>query len=505
MFHGSTKLNVHVILGLAPLTVCSDDGPATDCGAIAQLKHTHRSGSGKLIDYGCRMARRESGIAIPIDALGAPRGVHHQLWWIVSIGIAAAIVAWARIPPIARDTLWAEDGRNFLQDALDSGPWNSLVLPYAGYLHTFPRIVSSLTVELIPVQYYALAMTAGACILAGIMASIVFVCSADVLKWMPPRVIVAMVTVLAPLAPREVLGNQANLHSLVLWTLFWVLLYQPRTRGGRIGLAVFALLGSATEIQAIFLLPLLLWRLGDRTRWLPRAGYLLGIALQVMTTLLWPRGTTGNPPLGAASIIYGFFVNSVVPLWIPQKAVGPAVLWGGIMLCLLLFLPFVIAFLVALKFGSNVQRFASVGLFFGAIGVYSISVFANPQSFYDYAQLSPSELGQLWLARYGVVPSMMLCALAMLAIAIIVGRRQHSRSAPSIRMVSAYSLVGLLVVLLLVQFVPQDTRRSGGPAWQPQIAALRDLCATLPGSSTVSVDETIGWHVNVPCALLKGK
>ena len=449
------------------------------------------------------MVRRESVIAIPIDAPGVPRGGHHQVWWTLSIGIAATLAAWVRLPPIARDTLWAEDGRDFLQAALNSGPLNSLVLPYAGYLHTLPRIVASLTVELVPVQYYALSMTAGACILAGIMASIVFVCSADVLTWMPARVIVAMVTVLAPLVPLEVLGNQANLHSLVLWTLFWVLLYRPRTRGGRIWLAVFALLGSLTEIQAVLLVPLLLWRLRDRARWLPRAGFLLGTALQVLVTLLRPRDSTGNTPLGAASIIYGFFINSVVPLWIPQKSVGPAVVWGGIVLCLVLFLPFVIAFVVSLKFGSNTQRVAAIGLFVGAIGLYSVSVVANPRTFYDYSKLSPSDLDQVWLARYGVVPSMMLCALALLAIAIVVSRRQPAQSAASIRMISAYLLSGLLVALLLVQFVPQDTRRSDGPAWQPQIAALHNVCLTLPGSSTVTLDETIGWHVTVPCSLLQ--
>ncbi|MEO6941711.1 MAG: hypothetical protein ABI124_01705 [Terrimesophilobacter sp.] len=449
------------------------------------------------------MAQTEVVVVTPIDASTKSPVGRHQAWWILSIAGAATLAAWVRLPPLTRDTLWAEDGRNFLQGALNLGPLNSLVVPYGGYLHTLPRIVASLTVSLVPVQYYALAMTAGACILAGVMASIVFVCSADVVSWMPARIIVAMLTVLAPLAPREVLGNEANLHSLVLWTLFWVLLYRPRTRGARIWLGVFALLGSLTEIQAVLLLPLLLWRWRDRARWWPRAGLLLGVAAQVLVTVLWPRGASGNPPLGAASITYGFFINSVVPLWIPQMSIGPAVLWGGIALCLVLFLPFVAAIVVSVRFGSSTQRVAAIGLFAGAISVYSCSVMENPQKFYDYARLSPHALDQLWLVRYGVVPSMLLCALAVLAIAIVVSRIQSDKPAPSIRMFAAYAAVALVVVTLLVQFVPQDTRRSSGPAWQPQIIALRGVCSTLPGSSTVHVDETIGWHVTVPCALIQ--
>ena len=449
------------------------------------------------------MAQREVVLDTTNDAPPPPRVGPHQAWWIVSIGIAAAVTAWLRLPPIARDTLWAEDGRNFLQGALNLGPLNSLVVPYGGYLHTLPRIVASLTVSLVPVQYYALAMTAGACILAGILASIVFVCSVDVVSWLPGRFSVAMLTVLAPLAPREVLGNEANLHSLVLWTLFWVLLYRPRTRWGRVGLGVFALLGSLTEIQAVLLIPLLVWRSRDRARWWPRAAFVLGVAVQLLVSVFWPRGSTGNPPLGAASIVYGFFINSVVPVWIPQLAIGPAVVWGGMALCTLLFLPFVIAFVVSLTFGSSTQRVAAIGLFVGAIVVYFFSVIENPHTFYDYAHLSPPALAQLWLVRYGVVPSMMLCALAVVAMAIVVSRTQRDRSATSIRMLTAYAALALLVVALLVQFVPQDTRRSSGPAWQPQIVTLRGVCSSLPASSTVQIDETIGWHVTVPCALLE--
>lgn len=449
------------------------------------------------------MAQREFVVAARPDAPSVPRAHHHQVWWVISIGVAAAAAAWLRLPAIARDTLWAEDGRDFLQAALDLGPINSLVAPYAGYLHTFPRIVASLTVELVPVQYYAIAMSAGACILAGIMASIVFVCSADVLPWMPARVITAMLTVMAPLAPREVLGNEANLHSLVLWTLFWIVIYRPRTKRGGLWLGVFALLGSLTEIQAVLLLPLMLWRLRDTARWIPRAGIVLGAALQILVTLLWPRGGSGNAPLGAASIGLGFFINSVLPIWIPQKSIGPAVVWGGIVLCLVLFLPFVVALVVSLKFGSNTQRIAAAGLFVGAIVVYCLSVIENPQTFYDYAQFSPDEMADVWLARYGVVPSMLLCALAVLAIAIVVGRIKLRPSRSTIPRLAAYGAAVALVVLLVVQFVPQDTRRSGGPAWQPQILALRDVCASLPGSSTVDVAETIGWHVAVPCSLLQ--
>ena len=432
---------------------------------------------------------------------------HHTTVVTILIGCLSTFAAWSRVPAIARDTLWAEDGRNFLQDALSFGPLGSLFLPYAGYLHTLPRIVAALTVQFVPVQFFALSMTAGACLAAGVMASIVYVCTRDVLSWVPARMLIASLTVLTPLVPREVLGNMANLHSLVLWTMLWVLLYRPRTRAGRYALMIFALLGTLTEIESVFLLPLLLWQPKDRHRWSVRSTYLLGVVIQLCVTVIFPRGQNGNPPVGFPSILYGYLINSVVPLWIPQDSIGTAVAWGGPLLCLALLIPFLIALFIALKWGSSIQRVAAVALAAGSAVIYSVSVIENPSSFYNYAGMSAAALRSLWLARYGVIPSMMLCALLLLAAGILIvrhpavaGSKMKRHSYPSLFVRLA---VAGLVLLLLVQFVPQNTRRSSGPEWQPQIAALRTECERAADSHTVAIDETIHWHVDVHCGLIE--
>jgi hypothetical protein len=121
---------------------------------------------------------------------------------LVAFGGAAALAAWLRLPAVARDTLWAEDGRNFLQGAIDSGPVNSLFIPYAGYLHTIPRMIAAV-VELFPISGWAIGMTAGACIVAGVVTVTVFVATRGIIDWMPARVAIASLTVLAPLAPRR--------------------------------------------------------------------------------------------------------------------------------------------------------------------------------------------------------------------------------------------------------------------------------------------------------------
>lgn len=430
------------------------------------------------------------------------------------IAVVAFTVAWLRLPAIARDTLWAEDGRNFLQAAVNSGPLDPLFRPYAGYLQFLPRVIAGLTVQFVPVVLYAQAMTAGACIVAAAMASIVFVCSADIVRWMPARAFIAMLTVLAPLVPREVSGNMANVHSLVLWTMFWMLLYRPRTRRGAYFLGLSTLIGGLTEIQAVFLLPLVLWRLRDRARWWPRLGCLIGVVAQVSVSMLWPRQPNTNPAIWLGSMLYGFLINSVVPAWIPQKSIGPALVWGGPILCIALSVPIIAALVVCLRHGTSERRVAALGLVGVSLLIYCASVSENPDDFYRYAVLAPDALKSVWLTRYGVVPSMMLCSLIPLAVACLresarwpsrPGRPDrgdpHRRS--RIVRVAMPCLAIALLASLLVQFGPQDTRRSHGPAWQPQIAAYQAACRSLPDSVVVTARETIGWHVDLTCGRLR--
>lgn len=427
------------------------------------------------------------------------------------IGIGSATAAWLRIPPLARDTLWAEDGRTFLQAALNQGPFLSLFDPYAGYLHTIPRIISSLIVQFVAVPQYAYAMTAATCIVAGFAAGVVYLCSQSVVPWVPARVLLAAVTVLAPLEPREVLGNAANLHSIMFWMLLWMLFYRPKSRHGSLALGIIALLAALTEIQSMFLLPLLLVGLRDRRRWPLRAGFVLGVSIQLAVTLLWPRGWSTNPAVGLPSILYGFLINSVAPLWLPQSSIGPALVAGGPLLTMVLALPVVAAAIFGVRRGTTVQRVAISALAAAAMVVYAASVLDNPNAFYDYASFTRAELQSVWLARYGVVPSMMLIALVVVALSTGLSTGVRPRpakplsSGPAVRFPPGWRVATLAAValLLLVQFVPQSTRRSGGPAWQPQIDSVADTCQGSRDSLVEQLNETIGWKVSIRCGVLE--
>jgi len=428
-----------------------------------------------------------------VSTIARPRVGARPILALVAFGAAAALVAWLRLPAVTRDTLWAEDGRNFIQGAIDSGPVNSLLIPYAGYLHTIPRLIAA-AVEAVPVSGWAIGMTAGSCLVAGIVTVTVFVATRGIIDWMPARIAIASLTVLAPLAPREVLGNAANVHSLLMWALFWIVLSRPTTRASAVGLSVVALLGALTEVQSLFLLPLLLFHPTDRRRWPARAMLLVGAVAQVAVTLVFPRSTAVHSPDSPLSIGYGYLINAVMPLGVPQASIGPALDAIGPVAGILMLIPLVLAAVTVLRRGSSAERAAVVALAAGSVVVFCASVVANPRTFYQYADLTSQQLAHPWLIRYGVVPSMMLAAILLigLGVAIRVGRFTVLAVASA-----------LLLVSLVAQFVPVDTRRSSGPEWQPQLAAASERCESLPPTSRVPLRETLGWHVDVPCSLLR--
>jgi hypothetical protein len=434
--------------------------------------------------------------------------------------VLGTLISWERLPAGTRDTLWAEDVRNFLSDAVKYGPLPALTHSYAGYLHTVPRVIAGLTMQLVPVSGWAVSMTLGACLVTGIVAGLVYVTSGTIIAWMPARIALAAITFLVPLAPREVLGNTANLHWYFLWLAPWLLLYRPATRAASWIVAVAALFAALTEIQMALFIPLMLWQHRDRRRVPIRALFLLGIALQVVATLIAPRGSSGASPIGPLSLGYGYLINCVMTILSPNPAVlGPLLVQFGPVVGLVLLLPFVGLLVYALRRGSSVQRILAAVLAAGSVALYVIAVEISPGTFYDYAAESSAGLAVPWLARYGVVPSMFLLALAPLAVTVWWRRRNDAvghaaDGAGEAQPVTLLRRLGrnrsrlvvlvALLAVMLVGFSPASTRRSNGPQWQPQVARQQAWCVGRSPLTRVTLAgaPSSGWKLAVTCAEL---
>lgn len=423
--------------------------------------------------------------------------------------LCAAVLVWFRLPPMAHDTVWAEDGRLFLFGAEQHGLFGATFVPYAGYLQFVPRLIAGAVVQWLPAADWALGMTAGACLVTGAIACVVFVASRDVLTSRTLRVILASVVVLLPLGPRDVLGTPTNLHSLLMWMLFWLLLFTPRTRGGAAAMSLVGLAAALSEIQAVFLLPLMILTARRRDGWMLVSGPAVGVAAQLVVTLLAPRSLPSATQDSPLSIAEGYLINAVVPDLVPQSQVGPFVASGGLIVAIVILALLAGSVAVAWRSSGPRQRLAIVGAAALSVVVWTASVIDNPARFYDYAALSHSQLLHLWLTRYGVVPGMLLIGIALIAGDALLRRlsdrpaRRHPLSSNRLRLALGAAIVACVTVCLTANYVPTWTRRSSGPSWSQQIPAAQDACSDAPDLRTVLLNETLGWHVPVLCGYLR--
>lgn len=411
---------------------------------------------------------------------------------VAALALASSLALWLRIPPVARDTLWAEDGRLFLEGAQRSGLGDVLV-PYAGYLQVVPRLIAG-AVATLPVGGWAYGMTAGACLVSGLVAALVFVCAATVVPSVVPRLMLASVTVLLPLGPRDVFGTPTNLHTVLLWGLAWSLFAFPTTRRALVAVSAAGLLCGLSEIQAVLLVPLLAIRACSVRGRLIVLGPALGIAAQVVATIASPRAAPRRPPVPVLSLLEGYLVNAVVPLFRPIGGVGAVLPTWGLWAAGASVASVVVGAAVAWRWLAPWTRTALVTAMLLGPVVYAGSVIVNPAPYYDYAQMSRTALAHAWLTRYGVSGGMFLAAsLIIVADALLRAGR--------LRVVSTTALVAL-ALSLTVFFVPSWTRRSDGPQWAPQVSAAVTACEAHPSWRTVSLRETLGWRVPVSCGRL---
>ncbi|KDE10501.1 hypothetical protein QLG13_01715 [Rhodococcus aetherivorans] len=174
----------------------------------------------------------------------------------IAAGAAFALRGTARL----RDaSLFAEDGQIFLAEAHNLGS-AAFVEPYAGYLHSIPRILAWLLAPVpvtgAPALYAAAAMLVHLLMLTPALSAR--------LDWLVPgrllrAVLFASLCLMPPLW--EVLANVANLIFVGgICMLLLVLSNDPRTRTGRTAeLVAVALLGLSGPLIVIFL-PWFVWR-----------------------------------------------------------------------------------------------------------------------------------------------------------------------------------------------------------------------------------------------------
>jgi hypothetical protein len=418
-------------------------------------------------------------------------------WTPRSAGLALGLVAVATVVPILRqtgasalETIWAEDGRQFLQTAVAEGPIDALLTPYGGYLHTVPRLVAELA-SLLPLGFASELFTLSANLIAALCAFTVFVASAGHLRTVWLRGVLAALMVLAPTSAFEVTNNAANAQWFLLIAAFWVLLGFPRSRVGTLLAAVLLVATALSAPLSLLLVPLALWRLVRRSS---PAGermalviFVLAVGAQLGIALASPFASdlvAGSP----AAIVFAFVQRVLGTAVFGQRLAG--LLWAHfgwdwpfIATCGLMVL-----LAIGLIAGPERTRWLSVLAAGYAVAFFVAAVLLR----HGNLMWPPGSYNAIG-GRYTVVPIMHVFAMAAAVL-----DSQPPRVDPRLwRVLHVCALVAVAVIAVTNFRTSND--RTHGPIWSESVTAARQRCAA-PGQQLATLDiSPRPWTVEVRC------
>lgn len=428
--------------------------------------------------------------------------------WVLPAWLLLTLIAWSRLPTTTKQTVWAEDGGVFLRDILANGVWGTIIKPYDGYLHVIPRVLVGIAYKLTPIDAFAVSVSLLSCAAVAAVCLAVFFLAKPVFESPWLRAMLAAIPLLLPVAPVEVLGNAANLHWYLLWLSPWLLVRKPVSARGRAGLFVAAVVVAASEVITGLFMPLALWMMWKRKNYWAPLGLIIGVGLQVLTTLGSPRPASlrVDNSVDPLSVLIGFVVQPIASLWRTDSRtlVANLVDFGG-MAVLLPSAAVILLFISVLVFGRTEWKVAAIYAVGAALACWSASVLINAHPMFNYSQFGAQNWQESFqYSRYAAAPGMFLLILVPLACASLADRFQLDRRAKA--KITAPAALLVFTLVMLTNFFPAITLREVGPEWSPGVANARAACssdAQLRNSSVTAAPAPWKFaQVQVPCAVL---
>ncbi|NII42225.1 hypothetical protein E9228_002883 [Curtobacterium flaccumfaciens] len=424
----------------------------------------------------------------------------------VLVWIVVSAAGWFRLTPQVRNTVWAEDGKVFLEEQFDLGVVGALFHDYAGYLHVVPRIVVAIASHVAPIDRFAVTVSILCVLLTGAVGAAVYVLTAGVVRSVVARVLLAFVPALVPLGPMEIQANVANLHWFLMFLVPFALLTPVRGWTKGILLGVATLLAGLTEIQVVAFFPLFLLGLRNRHRWPVIAGTFLGGAAQVVTTLLHPRAPSSVPHDSIADMVLGYVVQPVAGsvTW-SMPTVGRLIAEHGLAVVLVPFAVALVVVLVGFWFGVARQRWLLASMLWGSAAVWFGAVWFNPNEMLAFAHFDDGKWVGMWTFRYTAAASMYIVAafVVVVDVALLRARTTTSRRARTVAVVAGAVLALAVVTTFVANYQMDKANRQGGPFWDQQVDSSESTCSREPtGNATVQIAPGPQWATTVPCLLI---
>jgi len=405
---------------------------------------------------------------------------------VVAAGIGLSLLRQAGVPAV--DTLWAEDGKEFLADAVADGPFAVLFRPY-NYLHLTPRLVAVAAMAF-PVGWAALVFAvlgAAAVVASGLF---VFVASRGLVASPWVRGVLGAWFVLLPTAALETMNQVTNLHWYLFVVAFWAVIWRPQSSAGRAVGVVMVVLAGLSNPVTLLLAPLAVARLVVDVPVIDKAvpGLLLLLGAVQAAVMVGPGSAAAGerPEMGSLAEVTAnrFAGGTLFGHEIHADLYASFGLW-------------VAGFAVVVLAGLLVAALWSWHRPQGVVGAFALLL--APVLFAALVYVRGTADPLVWTAdyqgiagaRYSVGPALLVAsALALLAAVW--------RPRPIIGLV----LVALLMVVVVVDFRPVNDR-SAGPRWSEEIAAAELVCGQPDPPEVAQPNYPPGWDVRIPCSRLR--
>ena len=413
------------------------------------------------------------------------------------LGAAVAFVALGTVVALLRqpgfrswNTIWAEDGAVYANDALHLPALTTLTKPYAGYVQLVPRLLS-LPVRLLPVAWYAPWFAVVGAVVTALLGLMVVHSAEGWIDNRGLRWLLGLALVAAPTAAYELNANVVNLNWALLAACFWVIASRRRgpaeTTLRGVVLVLAALTTPVTAIMVPFAVVVTALR---RTREdaATLASLLVGLGLQAWLV----HGAGAGPPVQGhdyTGATHGFFVRVLGSMvvgetWLPD--LFPTHNTSLIVLAVVVTVGIVVASRVwRLHFD---RAWLVGGAFLTGVGAYVAIVVGRGT---DWMPLTAAGRYDPAGARYMYVPIFLLLS----AIFVLV-------DASGLDWLMA--LVAAWVVVVSVSSLGVGGSRSVGADWAVGVRQAQAACRAHPGQADALIPiSPFTWRATIPCSRLR--
>ena len=428
---------------------------------------------------------------------------------VVLFAVAMAISLSRTIGAGSLNTIWIEDAKFLLSQALNMPAWSAISSPISSYYQEPARLITALAIHF-PLAWVPGIMALFSAAEYAMYGLVAYIASGPYLRSPWLRLLLAAPVCALPLAYTQVNNDLVTVQFFGLFGAFWTCLWIPGTRAGKILSPLVMATVSWTAVLSIGLFPLVVARLvvdRSKTAWALAVLWLSGVLLQMSETI---TGQSHHDQYGSNGLTFVLhnYISRVVPraLFGERSLGGPGVDYRGdfaplhvtnptahhaLIICAWLIVLLLIA-LAAARFTDPNWTLAIIA------GIFSLGFFTEEL-------LINTGVVQ---TRYVVAPALLLYTAL---IALLRPRQREAATAvraggwlpaspPTaarvVRWLPAAGFAVLLLVAVTLNFRVTNGRTTS-PPWPSVVAAATTAC-THPGVTAYTyVHEW--WWVTIPC------